>query len=59
MSCLFLELNGAKGIETSGKSKRDLKILYKHQENCKREMKDLGRKSQEIISAGIAEKRMD
>ena len=57
MSCLFLDLN-AKGIETSGKLK--LKMLYKHQENCEREMKVLGRRSKGIIaSAGLAGTRID
>ena len=59
MSCLFLDLN-AKGIETSGKIKRELKMLCKHQDNCEREMKVLGRRSKGIIaSAGLAGTRID
>jgi len=57
---LFLDLN-AKGIlETSGKIKRKLKMLCKHQDNCEREMKVLGRRSKGIIaSAGLAGTRID
>jgi hypothetical protein len=57
---LFLDLN-AKGIETSGKIKRELKMLCKHhQDNCEREMKVLGRRSKGIIaSAGLAGTRID
>jgi hypothetical protein len=58
MSCLFLDLN-AKGIKTSGKNKRELKILCKHQENCEREMKVLGRRSKGIIASGLAGTRID
>jgi len=56
MSCLFLDLN-AQGIKTSGKSKSELKILCKHQNNCERERK-VGRGSKGII-AGLAGTRMD
>ena len=49
-----------KGIETSGKIKRELKTLCKHQDNCEREMKVLGRRSKGIIaSAGLAGTRID
>ena len=57
MSCLFLDLN-AKGIKTNGKIKRELKMLCKHQDNCEREMKVLGKESKGII-AGLAGTRMD
>ena len=40
MSCLSLDLN-AKGIETSGKIEREVKMLCKHQDNCEREIKVL------------------
>jgi hypothetical protein len=30
---LFIDLN-AKGIETSGKIKREIKMFYEHQEKC-------------------------
>ena len=56
MSRLFLDLN-AKGIKTSGKSKRELEILCQHQDNCEREMK-VGRGSKGIF-AGLAGTRMD
>jgi hypothetical protein len=58
MTCLFLELN-AKGIETSGKINRELKMLCKHQENYEREMKVLGRRSKGIIAPGLAGTRID
>jgi hypothetical protein len=58
MICLFLDLN-ATGIETSGKIKRQLKMLCKHQDNCEREMKVLGRRSKGIIASGLAGTRMD
>ena len=58
MSCLFLDLN-AKGIKTSGKIKRELKMLCKHQDNCEREMKVLGRRSKGIIASGLAGTRID
>ena len=59
MSCLFLDLN-AKGIETSGKIKRELKmVLCKHQDNCEREMKVLGRRSKGIIASGLAGTRIN
>ena len=49
----LLDLN-AKGIETSEKFKRELKMLCKHQDNCEREMKVLGRRSKGIIVSGLA-----
>jgi hypothetical protein len=55
---LFLDLN-AKGIETSGKIKREQKMLNKHQKNCEREMKAFGRRSKGIIASGLAGTRMD
>jgi hypothetical protein len=56
---LFLDLN-AKGIETSGKIKtRELKMLCKHQDNCEREMKVLGRRSKGIIVSSLAGTRID
>ena len=58
MSCLFLDLN-AKGIETSGKIKREIKMLCKHQDNYEREMKVLGRRSKGIIASGLAGTRID
>ena len=58
MSCLFLDLF-AKGIKTSGKIKRELKMLCKHQDNCEREMKVLGRRSKGIIDSGLAGTRID
>jgi len=59
MNCLYLDLN-AKGIETSGKIKRELEKLCKHQDNCEREMKVLGRRSKgRIASAGLAGTRID
>ena len=58
-SCMFLDLN-AKGIETSGKIKRELKMLSKHhQDNCEREMKVLGRRSKGIIASCLAGTRID
>jgi hypothetical protein len=59
MSCLFLDLNAKGTIKTSGKSKRELVILCKHQDNCEREMKVLGRRSKGIIAAGLAGARID
>jgi hypothetical protein len=41
ISCLFLDLN-AKGIKTSGKTKRELKMLCKHQDNVKEKWRFLG-----------------
>lgn len=60
MSCLFLDLN-AKGIKTSGKIKRELKMVLckHHQDNCEREMKVLGRRSKGIIASGLAGTRID
>ena len=59
MSCsLFLDLND-QGIQTSGKSKRELKILCKHQDNCEREMKVLGKEVKGRIIAGFSGTRMD
>ena len=54
MSCLFLDLN-AKGIKTSGKIKRELKMLCKYQDNCEREMRVLGT----IIASVLAGTRID
>jgi hypothetical protein len=46
--------------QTSGKIKRELKMLCKHpQDNCEREMKVLGRRSKGIIASGRAGTRMD
>ena len=56
MSCLFRDWN-SQGIKTSGKSKRELKILCKHQRNCGRERK-VGRGSKGIF-AGLEGIRMD
>ena len=59
MSCsLFPDLN-AKVIETSGKIKRELEMLCKHQDNCEREMKVLGKRSKGIIASGLAGTRID
>ena len=60
VACFLLDLN-AKGIETSGKIKRELKMLCKHhQDNCEREMKVLGRRSKGILASGLlAGTRMD
>ena len=57
VACFLLDLN-AKGIKTIGKSKRELKILCKHEVNCEREMKVLGKESKGNI-AGLAGTRMD
>jgi hypothetical protein len=54
---MFLDLNAAQEIKTSGKSKRELKILCKNQDKCERERK-VGRGSKGII-AGLAGTRMD
>ena len=45
-ACFYLNVQG---IKTSGKSKRELWILCKHQDNCEREMKVLGRRSKGIL----------
>jgi len=43
----------------SGKIKRELKMLCKHQDNCEKEMKVLGRRSKGIITSGLAGTRID